>query len=172
MGKRTGFLTVAALSLAATPALAQGGGQTIGQVRAFCAEWRETDFTQVKDPFLAGYCLGLIQGFRNGSTVGMASTIPFFKEKVTYSGPERRIGYERWCIPAEVTDQQVAGAFMGWSSDKQPYWHLPYSIGFFEAFRAEWPCEPDGGSMAPKIEDVTPGRGMTPMPESGGEPRN
>jgi hypothetical protein len=125
----------------------------------------------VKDHFLAGYCLGLIQGFRNGTTVGMASTIPFFKEKVTYSGPERRTGYERWCIPAEVTDQQVAGAFMSWSSDKQPYWHLPYSIGFYEAFRQEFPCGPDGASATPKIEEAPNAPRMSPMPETSPAPQ-
>jgi hypothetical protein len=170
MWKRAGFIAAAVSMLAAPPVAAQGSGQTIGKVRAYCAEWNTADFANVKDPFLAGYCLGLIQGFRNGTTVGMASTIPFFKEKVTYTGPEKRTGYERWCIPHDVTDQQVAGAFMSWSSDKQPYWHLPYSIGFFEAFRAEWPCGADGGAAAPKIEETTPSPEMTPMPEKAPEP--
>lgn len=170
MQKRAGLLAAAVSMLAATPVAAQGGGHSIGQVRAYCAEWSETDFAKVKDPFLAGYCLGLIQGFRNGTTVGMASTIPFFKEKVTYSGPDKRTGYERWCIPGDVTDQQVAGVFMGWSSDKQPYWHLPYSIGFFEAFRDQWPCDADGGAGAPKDAEITPAPQMTPIPEKAPEP--
>ncbi|MGD8808979.1 MAG: Rap1a/Tai family immunity protein [Gammaproteobacteria bacterium] len=152
------------LALTPSPAAAQGTDMTIAKVRAYCAEWEKTDFATVDDPFLAGYCLGLIQGFRDGATVGMASTISFFKEKVTYSGPERRTGYERWCFPEGVTNQQLAGAFMSWSSDKQAYWHLPYSIAFYEAFREEWPCGPDGGSVAPKIEEAPPAPKMTPMP--------
>ena len=147
-----GLATAAMLTLSAQPVAAQSQEQTIAGVRAFCAEWKETDFAKVKQPFLAGYCIGLIQGFRTGATVGMASTIPFFKEKVTYSGPEKRTGYERWCIPSGVTNQQLAGAFMSWSSDKQDYWHLPYSIGFYEAFKQEFPCTSEGESATPSIE--------------------
>jgi Rap1a immunity proteins len=152
MWKLSGLVAAAMLAMPAPPAAAQGSEQTIAGVRAYCAEWDKTDFTQVKDMFLAGYCIGLVQGYRSGVTVGMASTLSFFKEKVSYSGPEQRTGYERWCIPGGITNQQLAGAFMSWSSDKQAYWHLPYSIGFYEAFRQEFPCTSDGESATPSIE--------------------
>jgi len=161
MRKLFGFIAAAMLAMPAPPAAAQGSEQTIAGVRAYCAEWNETDFTKVKDLFLAGYCIGLVQGFRTGATVGMASTISFFKEKVAYSGPEQRTGYERWCIPGGITNQQLAGAFMSWSSDKQDYWHLPYSIGFYEAFTQEFPCMSDGQSAVPAIEAAP----ATPAPQ-------
>jgi Rap1a immunity proteins len=171
MWKLAGCLVAAALIAPAAPAAAQGSGQSIAEVRAYCAEWDKTDFAEVKDHFLAGYCLGIVQGFRNGVTVGMAATISFFKEKVAYSGPERRTGYERWCIPPDVTDQQVAGAFMSWSSDKQPYWHLPYSIGFHEAFRQEFPCGADGGSETPKVEETPNASQASPIPQPSPAPQ-
>lgn len=145
MRKRIGCIIVAALMAAATVAAAQDEQRSIGKAREYCAEWEQTDFSKIERPFYAGYCLGLFQAFRDGMTIGMASTLTHFKEKVTYTGPDQRTGYEQWCIPADVTNQHLAGVFMAWSSRNTNYWHLPYSIGFFEAFKEEWPC-PDGGA--------------------------
>jgi len=150
MRKLLGVIAVVGLMGAAPAAEAQGRGPSIGQVRSYCAEWDKADFADVKNPFFAGFCLGLVQAFRDGMTVGMASTLSFFKDKVTYSGTEGRTGYETWCQPAGITNQHLAGVFMGWTSENPDSWPLPYSIGFFEAFRKEWPC--DAAATPPQVE--------------------
>lgn len=153
MRKRFGVLVALVMMATAPAAHAQGTGPTIGQVRGYCAEWDKTDFSQIKDPFLAGFCLGLVQAFRDGVTVGLASTLSFFKDKVARDGPEGRTGYERWCPPVGVTNQHLAGVFMSWSSENPKSWRLPYSIGFFDAFRTEWPCGQE--EAPPAIEQET-----------------
>ena len=157
MRKLFGLVVVAALMASGNPVAAQSAGPTIGNVRAYCAEWDKTDLSQVEDPFLAGFCLGLVQSFRDGVTIGMASTLSILKENVTYTGRERRTGYESWCQPGGVTNQLLAGVFMSWSSGKPDYWHLPYSIGLLEAFREQWPCGQDDSAEQPVIELETQG---------------
>jgi len=151
-----GLMMSAGLLAAAPPVAAQSSDPTIGKARAYCAEWDKTDFAALKDPFLAGFCLGLVQAFRDGATIGMAATLSHFKEQVTYSGPERRTGYEPWCPPEGVTNQHLAGVFMAWSSGNAKYHHLPYAIGFFEAFKEEWPCDAAVPAGQPVIETETP----------------
>jgi hypothetical protein len=152
-----GIVVGAALLMAPGAVHAQSAEPSIGKVRAYCAEWDKTDFSKLEDPFLAGYCLGLVQAFRDGMTIGMASTLSFFKENVGFSGPDRRTGYERYCPPVDVTNQHVAGVFMAWSSGNPQYYHLPYAIGFYEAFKQEWPCDQPASAGQPVIESETPG---------------
>ena len=116
---------------------------SIAKIREFCAEWAETDFAKLENPFLAGYCLGLVQAFRDGIAMGTASTLAFIQEDRKKGRKDERASYNRWCHPTGVPNQFLVGAFMKWSSQHPNFWHLPYSVGFYEAFRDEWPCESD-----------------------------
>lgn len=116
---------------------------SIAKIREYCAEWAQTDFSKLKDPFLAGYCLGLVQAFRDGVALGSASTLAYIKEDLEKGRKDRRTSYNRWCHPTGVPNQFLVGAFMDWSGRHPKFWHLPYSVGFYEAFREEWPCETD-----------------------------
>lgn len=116
---------------------------SIAKIREYCAEWAQTDFSKVEKPFLAGYCLGLVQAFRDGVALGTASTLAFIKEDLEKGRSDKRTAYNRWCHPTGVPNQFLVGAFMDWSSRHPKYWNLPYSVGFYEAFREEWPCEED-----------------------------
>jgi hypothetical protein len=116
---------------------------SIAKIREYCAEWAETDFSKVEKPFLAGYCLGLVQAFRDGVALGTASTLAFIKQDLEEGRKDKRASYNRWCHPTGVPNQFLIGAFMDWSSRHPKHWHLPYSVGFYEAFREEWPCEED-----------------------------
>lgn len=134
---------IAVATAAAGPAAAQSPQLSIGVVREYCAEWSETDFSKVENQFFAGFCLGLVQAFRDGATVGIASTLAYLGKPLRYSGPDRLTGYERWCNPNDIPNQRFAGVFMAWSSENPNYWHLPYAYGFLEAFQQEWPCSPE-----------------------------
>lgn len=163
MRKNIGRVVVAAFLAGSGPAWAQSQTQTqvqtpaqsqpeaqaqsrnpshsVAKIREYCAEWNETDFSKVKDPFLAGYCLGLVQAFRDGVALGTASTLAFIKEDAAKGLSGKRASYNRWCHPTGVPNQFLVGAFMDWSSRHPKHQLLPYSIGFYEAFREEWPCE-------------------------------
>lgn len=131
---------------------------SIAKIREYCAEWAQTDFSKVEKPFLAGYCLGLVQAFRDGVALGTASTLAFIKEDLEKGRKGDRETYNRWCHPTGVPNQFLVGAFMDWSSRHPKHWHLPYSVGFYEAFREEWPCESDNVH----VESQTPGDPKTP----------
>lgn len=131
---------------------------SIARIREYCAEWAETDFAKLENPFLSGYCLGLVQAFRDGVALGTASTLAFIKEDLEKGHKDERASYNRWCHPTGVPNQFLVGAFMDWSSRNPKYWHLPYSFGFYEAFREEWPCETDNVHVEtqPPAESKTP----------------
>lgn len=131
---------------------------SVAKIREYCAEWAETDFSKLENPFLSGYCLGLVQAFRDGVALGTASTLAFIKEDLEKGRKDERESYNRWCHPTGVPNQFLVGAFMDWSSRNPKYWHLPYSVGFYEAFREEWPCETDNVQVEtqPPADSETP----------------
>ena len=129
MRKPWGVALTAVLVLAAVPANADEGFETVGQLRNRCLEVSNSLMGgYIANNFNVGYCTGLLEGY----AVGYATRFPVGKSK-----PARGGGF---CEPAHVNNSQRLQVFLKWAGEHKAYWREYWGEGVYIAFTEAWPC--------------------------------
>lgn len=116
------------------------------KLREFCSEGlkcRESPSScELREVASLSACLAYVSGFREGHFMGVADATGKGSKKQSQYSIEELYRKQSWfCLPGEVSSNQIAKIFLKYVGDHPEKLHRPAFEQLYEAMKVSFPCQ-------------------------------